>query len=196
MRIPSPAANEPAWPDDAIEVARIADAWGIKGGFWVNAHASDPQALFATRRWFLKPADEAVAAKVKAVPATLKILSLRAHGDGLVASADGVLDRNAAEALKGARVFVSRTHFPKTSPDEFYWIDLIGLSVVNREGLALGEVVGLLETGPHAVLRIVPPGLVAPVKPEQEILVPFVSAYVDDVSLEQRLISVDWGLDY
>ncbi len=192
-------AAEAAWPDDAIEVARIADAWGIKGWFKVHAHSADPQAIFATRRWFLKPAETAIAgmpAGKSAVPGLLKILSLREHGDGLVASAEGVSDRNAAEALRGARVFVSRAHFPKADPDEFYWVDLVGLSVVNRQGEVLGEVIGLLDTGPHAVLRIQPAGLSAPVKPEQERLIPFVSAFVDDVSLAERRITVDWGLDF
>ena len=68
--------------------------------------------------------------------------------------------------------------------------------MVNRQGETLGEVVGLMDTGPHSVLRIVPPGLSAPVKPDQERLVPFVSAFVDTVSLEERRITVDWGLDY
>ena len=44
----------------------------------------------------------------------------------------------------------------KPAADEFYWADLIGLGVVNREGLTLGTVVGLLDTGPHSVLRIQP----------------------------------------
>ncbi len=188
-----PAADA-AWPDDAIEVARIADAWGIKGWFKVHAHSTDPQAIFATRRWFLKPPETAIAGK--GVPGLLKILSLREHGDGLVASAEGVSDRNAAEALRGARVFVSRTYFPKADPDEFYWVDLVGLTVVNRQGETLGEVIGLLDTGPHAVLRIQPAGLTAPIKPEQERLIPFVSAFVDDVSLSERRITVDWGLDF
>ena len=188
-----PAADA-AWPDDAIEVARIADAWGIKGWFKVHAHSTDPQAIFATRRWFLKPAESAIAGK--GVPGLLKILALREHGDGLVAQAEGVSDRNAAEALRGARVFVSRTHFPKADPDEFYWVDLVGLTVVNRQGETLGDVIGLLDTGPHAVLRIQPAGLAAPVKPEQERLIPFVSAFVDDVSLSERRITVDWGLDF
>ena len=45
---------------------------------------------------------------------------------------------------------------PAPDPDEFYWIDLIGLSVANREGVALGDVIGLIDTGPHCVLRVKP----------------------------------------
>ena len=44
-----------AWPDDAVEVGRIVDAWGIKGGIKVQPFSSDPQALFSTRRWFIQP---------------------------------------------------------------------------------------------------------------------------------------------
>jgi 16S rRNA processing protein RimM len=95
--------------------------------------------------------------------------------------------------MRGARVFVGRASFPTPDPDEFYWVDLIGLDVVNREGVVLGSVVGLLDTGPHSVLRVMPPG---ESKEDAERLIPFVGAYVDTVSLEQRRITVDWGLDY
>lgn len=194
-------AGEPAWPDDAVEVGRVLDAWGIKGWVKIQSYSSDAQALFSSRRWFLKPGEEGAAARLAAakarpLPPVLKILAVRDHGEGIVAHAEGVADRNGAEALRGARIFVSRALFPKADPDEFYWVDLIGLTVVNRQGEILGEVVGLMDTGPHSVLRIVPPGLTPPVKPDQERLVPFVSAFVDDVSLDQRRITVDWGLDY
>jgi len=201
---PAPDADlvgEPAWPDDAVEVGRVLDAWGIKGWVKVQSYSGDAQALFSSRRWFLKPSEEGAAARLAAakarpLPPVLKILAVRDHGEGIVANAEGVADRNGAEALRGARIFVSRAQFPKADPDEFYWVDLIGLTVVNRQGETLGEVVGLMDTGPHSVLRIVPPGLTPPVKPDQERLVPFVSAFVDDVSLDQRRITVDWGLDY
>ena len=130
------------------------------------------------------------------MPRLLRVLQAREHGDGVVATVQELEDRDAAEALKGARVFVSRASFPTPEEGEFYWVDLIGLTVVNRQGEVLGDVVGLLETGPHDVLRIAPPGLDKPVKADQERLVPFVSAFVDEVSLAERRITVDWGLDY
>ncbi|MDM4764694.1 ribosome maturation factor RimM [Pelomonas sp. SE-A7] len=196
-RKPEPTPLEGGWPADAIEVGRLLDAWGIKGWIKVQAYSNDAQALFSSRRWFLKPAETTLpTAKAQPVPPLLKILSVRDHGDGIVANVEGVSDRNAAEALRGARIFISRAAFPKADPDEFYWVDLIGLNVVNRQGEALGEVIGLLDTGPHSVLRIAPPGLQAPLKPDQEKLIPFVSAFVDDVDLAERRISVDWGLDF
>ena len=54
--------------------------------------------------------------------------------------------------MRGARVFVAREHFPKTEDGEFYWVDLMGLNVVNREGVALGVIKDLMATGPQTVL--------------------------------------------
>ncbi|MCV2353914.1 ribosome maturation factor RimM [Paucibacter sp. B2R-40] len=194
-------STEQAWPEDAIEVGCILDAWGVKGWIRVQAYSSDAQALFSSRRWFLRPNETSegkgpAVVRSKPLPRLLKILSIREHGEGIVASVQDVADRNAAEALRGARIFISRSAFPSTNPDEYYWVDLIGLNVVNRQGEALGEVIGLIDAGPHSVLRIMPPGFTAPIKPDQERLVPFVAAFVDDVDLEQRQITVDWGLDF
>ena len=189
--------SEPTWPDDAVEVGRIVGAWGVKGGIKVLPYSSDPKALFSSRRWFLKaPAAPrpVPASAVSAIPPLLKITGAREHGDGVVATAQEVPDRTAAEALKGALVFVARSSFPTAASDEYYWVDLIGLAVVNREGQTLGTVTDLLDTGPHSVLRIAVP------QPregdENERLIPFVSAYVDNVDLAARRITVDWGLDY
>lgn len=177
-----------------MEVGRIVDAWGVKGWIKVQPFASVPEALFSSKRWYLKPPDDAGAVKRPATgpwPAMLKIVQAKDHGDVVVAHAHDVADRNGAEALRGGRIFVSRSSFPTAGPDEFYWVDLIGMAVVNRDGVVLGEVVGLIDTGPHSVLRIRPPDPKA-----EERLVPFVSAYVDDVSTTERRITVDWGLDY
>ena len=196
-----------SWPEDAIEVGRILGAWGIKGGIKVLPFATDPQALVAAKRWFLKPAETAkpaaaaapAAAKTPAqkaalaapLPFALTVKGVRDQGDAIVCTAPEIPDRDAAEAMKGVRVFVPRASFPQTGDGEFYWIDLIGLAVVNREQVALGDVVGLIDTGPHCVLRVQPADAAA-----EERLIPFVEAYVDSVDMPGRRILVDWGLDF
>jgi 16S rRNA processing protein RimM len=191
---PSSAA-EPAWPDDAVEVGRIAGAWGVKGWIKVLPFASDPQALFSSKRWFLKPPEDPRPPRpgAQSYPEWLKVAESREHGDGVVARLHDVADRSAAEALRGARIFVGRSSFPTAGSDEFYWVDLIGLSVVNREEQSLGTVVGLIDTGAHSVLRVLPEGGKGEA---DERLIPFVGSYIDEVSLEARRIRVDWGLDY
>ena len=182
---------EPAeLPADAIEVGRILDAWGIKGWFKVLPHSASPEALFSSRRWYLLPSEKG--AKTFSGTALLRVREAREHSGSIVASAREVDDREGAEALKGARIFVPRSSFPTADKDEYYWVDLIGLDVLNREGVALGQVTELLSTGAQTVLVI---GYTQDGK-AQERMVPFVSAYVDNVDLPARRITVDWQLDY
>src|SRR5690606_5331027 len=124
--------------------------------------------------------------------AHLAIGQARDQYDSVVASAEGIDDRDAAQPPRGARTFIERSAFPAAAADEYSWVDLIGLAVVNREGVALGEVRDLLSTGPQTVLVI---AYEQDGKP-QERMVPFVSAYVDKVDLSGRCITVDWQLDY
>jgi 16S rRNA processing protein RimM len=179
----------PPWPEDALEVGRIGEAWGLKGAFRVLPYADPPEALRAASRWHLRPAEGAP--RSAALPASLEISRLRSQGDGIVAASPEVTDRDAAEALRGARIFVARADFPRPAADEFYWADLIGMAVFNRAGDALGAVVGLIDNGPQSVLRIQPAG-----EAGAERLIPFVSAYVDSVELPAGRIIVDWDLDY
>jgi len=186
-----PAGIEPAdLPADAIEVGRIADAWGIKGWFKVLSHSADPEALFSSKRWYLQPAEKGP--KTFSGTLLLKVREAKDHSGTVVATAQEVDDRNAAEALRGARVFVPRSSFPTAAQDEYYWVDLIGLAVLNREGVQLGTVKELLSTGPQTVLVL---QYEAEGKP-QERMIPFVSAYVDAVDLAGRRITVDWQEDY
>ena len=190
---PPPAPQE-CPPPDAIEVGRVLGAWGLKGGLKIKPFSGDPQALFSCKRWFLQPSEllrPPGARSSASLPALLHVVQAREQGDSVVATVQEVGDRDAAQALAGARVFVSRASFPTPDPDEFYWIDLIGLAVVNRQQVALGQVTGLIETGPHCVLRIKPV-----LEHEDERLIPFVAAYVDGVDLPGRCITVDWDADY
>src|SRR3954471_15189454 len=146
----TPGLEAAELPPDAIEVGRIADAWGVKGWFKVLPHSADPQALFSSKRWYLQPSERG--AKTFSGTVLLRVREAKDHSDTIVARADGIEDRSGAESLKGARVFVPRSSFPTAAEDEFYWVDLMGLEVVNREGLNLGRVKDLMTTGPQTVL--------------------------------------------
>jgi 16S rRNA processing protein RimM len=201
MATPTPlsVSDDPAEvPADAIEVGRIVGAWGVKGAFKVQAHASDPQAMFSTKRWYLRgPEAAGPGPRRPAPPVLLRIVQAREQAGAVVASAQGVLDRGDAEALVGARVFISRASFPTAGDSEYYWVDLIGLGVVNRDGVSLGTVIDLIDTGAHSVLRVCRTEASAVLPPDQaERLIPFVAHYIDSVDLDGKLIHVDWGLDY
>lgn len=186
------AASEPVWPADAVEVGRVLGAWGVKGEIRVKPFSADPQALFSSKRWFVAPPEGAAPRPVNpASPPLLRVVRAREQGGAIVAQVQEIEDRDAATALSGCRLFVSRASFPTPGSDEFYWVDLVGLSVSNRQGQDLGRVDGLIETGPHCVLRL------NSVDAEgQQRLIPFVAAYVDQVDLEARRVVVDWPADF
>jgi 16S rRNA processing protein RimM len=178
-----------------VEVARIVDAWGVKGWIKLQPFAADPQALLSTRRWHLRPPGHAALAAN--LPAVLHVMQAKPHGDSVVAAVRELGDRDAAHALRGAHVYVARSSFPAAGDDEYYWVDLIGAEVVNRRGDRLGHVSALIDTGPHSVLCVRRPDAGPEVHDAQaERLIPFVAAYVDAVDTAARRIQVDWPLDY
>ena len=177
-------------PADAIEVGRIADAWGVKGWFKVLPYSADPEALFSSKRWFLLPTGKGVKTFTGCV--RLAIKETKEQSDTVVATAHDVPDRTAAEALRGARIFVSRASFPTAAVDEYYWVDLLGLEVFNRQDEALGSVRELLSTGLQTVLVL----KYSEEGKQKERMIPFVAAYVDDVDLAAHRIRVDWQTDY
>jgi 16S rRNA processing protein RimM len=188
-----------ALPDDSIEVGRVLDAWGVKGWLKILPHSTQAEALFSAKSWFLQAPDAKFRPGFNAFTGTVSVAvdEAKTHSDSVIAKIIGLDDRNAAEDLRGCRIFLPRSAFPKASKDEYYWVDLIGLNVVNREGIALGCVRDLMATGPNSVLCV---GYQATQddgsSKAEERMIPFVSAYVDAVDLDGKLITVDWQPDY
>jgi len=186
-------------PDDAIEVGRVLDAWGVKGWLKILPHSTHPEALFSAKGWFLQPPDAKFRPGFDAFSGTVSIGvdEAKTHSGSVVAKISGLDDRTAAEALRGCRIFLPRSSFPAASQDEYYWVDLIGLQVVNREGVNLGLVRDLMATGPQSVLCVEytsssEDGSFV----TAERMIPFVSVYIDAVDIAAKRITVDWQPDY
>ncbi len=109
------------------------------------------------------------------------------HGNSLIVRLEDLADRNEAAKLKGLQVAVPRVQLPKAEADEYYWSDLIGLEVVNRQGDALGRVESLLGTGANDVLVV---------RGERERLIPFIDQVVLEVDLEKGRLLCDWDPDF
>lgn len=162
-----------------VAMGYIKGAFGVRG--WVKVHASTEytDSLFDYEQWRL--------VKDKDVQ-LVQIESGKVAGDELQVKFQHIHDRDQAALLRGYTIEVPREAFAPTEEDEYYWVDLVGMKVVNKEVVELGEVIKLMETGAHDVLVI---------RGEYgEKLIPFVSHFVEKVDTEQRVITVDWGLDY
>jgi 16S rRNA processing protein RimM len=163
-------------------MAHVKEPYGLKGWVKLYTHGTDAGGLRGFSPWWLnrspgRPDWQATEPEAMAD-----------HSGVLVAKFVGIEDREAAFALKGAEIAVSRSQFAASGDNEYYWADLLGLSVLNLQGDVLGEVVDLMDLGPHQVLRVRHVG--------GERLIPFVAQYVDGVDLDLRVVRVDWGLDY
>ena len=101
---------------------------------------------------------------------------------------EGIDDRDQAFALRGYIIEIPREEFAPTEEDEYYWADLVGMTVVNKDDIVLGKVTNLMETGANDVLMIN--------GEHGQILIPFVSNYIETVDTESKTITADWGLDY
>jgi 16S rRNA processing protein RimM len=104
----------------------------------------------------------------------------------VIAGLEGIGDRNAAEALKGLRLYVARAALPEADEDEFYHADLLGLKVVMAEGGAeVGTVRAIIPAGASEVLEIDRgPG-------EQTLLIPFTRAAVPEIDIGAGWLSID-----
>jgi len=179
------------WPQDAVEVGAIVDAYGLKGWVKVAAHAEAHQggdALLSASRWWLLKGPERKSAQMR---------QSKVHGDSVVAHLGGVADRDMALSLRGYRVYVRRSDFPALEVDEYYWVDLMGLDVVNVAGVSLGKVADMIDNGAQSVLRIEYADTGKDGKSViGERLIPFVGVYVKTVDQAAKQIVVDWGADY
>jgi 16S rRNA processing protein RimM len=121
----------------------VATAHGIRGEVKIKCFASDPNALTA----YGPLTDEQG-------NVTYRVLRYRANKDGVIAALAGVADRNAAEALRGARLFVERSRLPAPKAEEFYQADLLGLPVRHRDGRTVGTVAGVHNYGAGDIIEI------------------------------------------
>ncbi len=176
-----------------MTVGYVSGAYGVHGWVRIKPYSADADALLNVRRWWLGRADAAgECTDVREV----EMLQAKLHSGDVVASLMGVAGRDAAEALKGEVVQVSRSHFPALSTGEFYWIDLIGLIVENIQGEQLGVVADMMDNGAHPILRIAPLASAEPDRAPTEILIPFVDHFIKSVEQAEKKIVVDWDRDY
>ncbi|MBI3283896.1 MAG: ribosome maturation factor RimM [Burkholderiales bacterium] len=177
-------------PDDLVLVGYISGAFGIHGWVRIRPYSADADAMLSAKTWWLGLSHPEPEMR------DVDRMEVKIHGEDVVARLVGVADRNAAEALKGATVKISRKHFPALAKGEFYWIDLIGLQVDNLQGEHLGVVRDLMDNGAHPILRVAAADIPETELAKHERLIPFVESFVKEVDQSARKILVDWGADY
>jgi len=165
---------------ELISVGEISGVFGVKG--WVKVFSlTDPREnIISYSPWTLKKGNE-----VKQV----KLINGKRQGKSVVALIDGVTDRTDAESYCGWEILIDKNQLPETEEGVYYWADLIGLMVETEQGINLGKVDYLLETGANDVLVIT--------DGKQERLIPFINEQViKTVDLNNNKIIVDWDPEF
>ncbi len=161
-----------------LVVGRVVRAHGITGELVVEVRTDDPDTRFA-------PGARLRARPKNGPERTYVIDSAREHSGRLLVRLDGVVDRNAADALRGNIFLVDTEDLPPIDdPDEFYDHQLEGLRVVTTDGRLVGNISEVLHTSAGELLSVTS-------QAGAEILVPFVSAIVTEVSLENQTVEID-----
>ena len=162
-----------------VAMGYIKGVFGIKGWLKIAANTEYSDSLLDYPEWQLVKDGKTVVVTLeegKVVNGELQV------------KFEGINDRDLAFSLRGYTIEIPREAFAPTEEGEYYWADLVGMTVVNKDHTVLGKVSNLMETGANDVLVV--NGKYG------QILIPFVSQYVETVDTGSKTITADWGLDY
>ena len=162
-------------------MGRIVGSFGVQGWVKVKTFTAAPEALGEFDGWLVRTQEGW---------REMRVEEFEVHAKGPVAKLAGCDDRAAADGLRGSDVAVTREGLGDADEGTLYWVDLVGLEVVDQGGKSLGKVEGLFETGATSVM-------VVRGSPEGgQRMIPFVPDYVKAVDREAKRITVDWKADY
>ena len=161
-----------------VVLGTITGPWGTRGWVRIRSSTEPPESILRYAPW-------QVGRDGRWSP--VGVAEGRPQGRGVVARLDGCLDRDDALGYRGCEIAVERSRLPDLEHGEFYWADLVGLRVVTADGVDLGKIERMLETGANDVMVI---------RGEFERLVPFLSGtVVRSVDVERGTVVVDWNPD-
>lgn len=170
--------------DKKVMLGQLASVYGVKGWLKVTSHTQPRTNIFNYPQWLLKIGKDWQECHVE---------QGRPHGKTLVVKLKGCDDRDQAKQLVGIEIAVYRYQLPDTDDDEYYWSDLVGMSVISTDGEDLGSIKELLETGSNDVLIVQKKQM----GKTTECLIPWlVGDVIIEVNRNARLITVDWDDHY
>jgi 16S rRNA processing protein RimM len=168
--------------EDKILLGKVGAVYGIKGWLKIHSFTEEPEAIFDYTPWSLKLGGK---------EQSIEITDWRKHNNGLIAKFANIEDRDEAQTFVGSEIFVDESLLPDLPEGEFYWRDLIGMSVVTDKGYDLGQVSDVMETGANDVLVVKANRNDGFGKKER--LIPYIlDQVIISVSMENKQICVDW----
>ncbi len=173
-----------------IELGKVVGVWGVKG--WIKLHSyTRVRADIGTYKiWYLQSSGKQHSAGKSEQRTAYEVSSCRQQGQGIVAQLKNVACRDIAERLIGSKIWVPENDLPVLTDGEYYWHQLIGLSVENKTQ-TIGTIRTIMETGANDVLVCdnIEQG-------KEDVLIPYVATAVLSVDLDKKIMKVDWDPSY
>lgn len=164
---------------EMLVLGKVSGVYGVKGWVKLFSYTEPRDGILDYKHCFIKQKDQW---------RELEITQGRIQGKGVVAKIKGCDDRDQAHLLIGSEIAITDDQLADLADDEYYWKDLVGLSVINQDNVDLGTVINLMETGANDVLIV---------KGDRERLIPFTQGVaVLEVNLADKVIRVDWDPDF
>ena len=162
-------------PDNALLIGRIVGAHGT-GGVCKIASYAESLAVFEPGNPLFVETDD--------IPLqTLEVIWVKPHAKGALMALSGVSDRDAAEKLRGAAIYVDKRRLPALETENYYWFELIGMEVFTQDGVFLGRLESILPTGSNDVYVVR--------QADRETLVPALASVVRRVDTDRRRMEVE-----
>ena len=166
--------------DKKIYLGKITGVHGIKGWLKIQSFSSPPENILNYPSWIITNKGE---------EDFYSIEQGRKQNNKIVVKLENIDDRNTAESLINSKIQILRSDLPKLSNENYYWSDLVGLSVLNSEEKVIGKIESLIETGANDVMVII-------TLKDERILIPFVMhEIIKEVSVELNYIKIDWSIE-
>jgi len=167
-------------PDSNIVfMGRFGAVYGVKG--WLHIHSfTDPlENILRYSAWLVLHDGSWRPVKVE---------NSNFHGNGIIAKIHGCNDRDLAKQYVNDFIGVERSQLPILETGEYYWTDLIGLSVVTTQGQAIGKIDSMMETGANDVFVVR--------SSDGEQLIPNTKEAIASIDLANRLMTVNWDPEF
>lgn len=164
---------------DWVIVGRFGRTHGIKGFIKVHSFTDPADNILRYTDWHARIANRWE---------PLKILHLEVNASSILAQIEGYPEREQVASLTNAEIAISRTQLPSLEAGEYYWHELIGMEVINQQDQHFGKVIEIIPTGTNDVLVV---------EGEKRQLIPYLPGrFIVEIDPSQRLIRVDWDMDF
>lgn len=160
--------------NELVLVGKVVGTHGIRGQLRVASFSGESETFLSLGEVILRDAvgrDE-----------TFAVSGASAHGRKILLALKGMADINQVQYLVGRELYVRRSQLPPLAEDEYYWFDLIGLRVVTDDGMELGRLEDIMETGSNDVYLVR--------AAEKEYLIPAIEEVVKVIDLDAGVMTI------